>query len=105
MTVAVAARAYMNQGRWIADCPFCGGAERLWDGTVQRRKPAPFPFGLAGGLLHCGYTGSSCPVEFPGDKDTIESILGRRPDELTRNWLLDETVEDLLFENLEHGVG
>lgn len=104
MTVAVRARAYVNHGRWVAECPFCGAAERLWDGTLQRKKGVPFPFGLVGGLLHCGYTGSSCPVEYPDDARTITSVLSRRPDEKTRNWFLNETVEDLLFENLEHGV-
>lgn len=104
MSVAVAARAYVNHGRWVADCPFCGGSERYWDGTVQRRKPAPFPFGLTDRLLYCGYTASSCPVEFPEEADAIDAILSRRPDERTRNWFLHESVDDLLFENLEHGV-
>jgi len=96
-------RAYVNHGRWVADCPFCGGAERVWIEGLRTAPDVEFPFGVVDGVLHCGTTGGTCPVEFPGNRRDIARVLARRSDERTRNWLPGETVEMLVAENVEHG--
>lgn len=102
-TVAVAVR--VNQGRWIADCPFCPGAEKIWPGgRLQYRPDVPHPFGIVDSTLHCGYSGEKAPVVFPADAPLIHQLLEKRPDPHNRNWTPGETVEDLIFENLSHGV-
>jgi hypothetical protein len=45
------------------------------------------------------------PVTLPSDVEAIEGALVVRPDRSTRNWQPGETVDDLLRENREHGIG
>lgn len=96
--------ARVNHGRWIADCPFCPGAEQIWPQGIRRAEDVAFPFGIANGILHCGTTGSTCPVDFPDERFDITRVLARRPDERTRNWFPGESVADLVAENIGHGV-
>lgn len=42
-------------------------------------------------------------VVFPPDRWIIEAVLADRPPE-NRNWLPGETIQDLVYENLDHGV-
>lgn len=101
----VVAYAYVNHGRWVADCPFCPGAERVWpSGQLQRNDDVDYPFGITRSGLHCGFTGRTCPVVFPEQAPAIDAVLTKRPVEATRNWRPGETVADLTAENVEHGV-
>ena len=80
--------AYVNHGRWVADCdtPYCGEAHLASPGDV----------------FLCGNCGQQSPVTWPLDKTLIDAALSRRLVPGTRNWLPGETVQDLIIENTEH---
>ena len=95
--------ARINHGRWLADCPYCDGAELV------------HPDERFFVCLSCGNLGLGSPnkldgdgrilhVEFPPNWHSIERILISRPDEVTRNWNPGETMADLRRENTEHGL-
>lgn len=113
MTTYVAV-ARMSHGRWVASCPRpgCVNAEafgRCDDGTIG---------GLEGDRFTCrteGHTqdgrraayggcGLRCGVEWPGNVTALERVLFARPAPSSRNWTPGETVEDLVRENLMHGL-
>lgn len=104
MTTKLAVPAYVNYGRWVADCPFCPGAEQVY-GELQHKDRIPYPYGIVDSTLHCGYTGKTAPVVFPAHAPQIISILRRRPRARNRNWYPHESVQDLIDENRAHGVG
>lgn len=69
------ARAYVNHGRWIADCPNdCGNALQL------EPNQTTFHCGGAGGC------GQISPVEWPADRQEIWDALMERPRPKNRNW-------------------
>jgi len=81
--ITARARARVNHGRWIADCPrrHCANAMRLEPG-----QPA----------FHCGGEGGCrmvAPVEWPPNADDIWQTLLERPVPATRNWYPDGHVE------------
>ena len=80
--------AYANHGRWVADCP-CNGAEVVEPGED----------------MLCGSCAMTSSVQFPDEKTVagIEAALGQRP-VLHRNWDPDETVDELVAQNIEHGL-
>lgn len=86
-------RAYarVNWSRWIVDCPspYCRGAMQVVPGDDMVW------------CKDCGCMTTS--IVWPADPETIEVILGARPDWTTRNWELGETLEQLLTENVIHG--
>lgn len=99
------ALAYVNHGRWIADCPrpHCGNAVGL------HPKQAVFHCAGAGGCQ------LMAPVEWPDDVDDITAALAQRPIPTTRNWAPaghrqsiatgvpdGQTVVDLIAETHEH---
>jgi hypothetical protein len=53
------------------------------------------------GLDGCG---EEADVVWPADPAAIEMLLMMRPVPRTRNWLPGESLEDLLGENLAHGI-
>lgn len=82
--------AYINHGRWVADCatPECFGAE------------------LVGGpTMVCASCGRESTVKYPAPKtrEKIEAALDVR---LTanRNWYPEETVAELVAQNIDHGI-
>lgn len=104
MLVTTMARAYVNHGRWIADCPrpHCANAEKL-----QPRQ----------GTFHCSNCKQVADVDWPADADEIWAVLEVRPVPQTRNWfpanhelalrsgtVHGQTVADLRAENDEYGV-
>lgn len=98
--------AYVNFGRWVADCPrqYCGNAVAL--------EPKQVTF-------HCGSVGGCkllAEVVWPVDADEIWEALSMRPVPGTRNWAPaghrqaiacrvpdGQTVADLIAENYEYG--
>lgn len=66
------ARAYVNFGRWIADCPIdCGSAMQLQPGQAA---------------FHCPECGHLTTVEWPSNPDEIWEALGKRQAKRNRNW-------------------
>ena len=92
--------AYVNHGRWVAECPDCAGAQLVSE--TERRF----------WCLNCGNAAVNFAwrhVRMPQKRTAIEAELVIRPAArseraITRNWLPGETVEDLQRENVEHGV-
>lgn len=88
-------QAYINHGRWVADCPFCASAMLC--------APSDARFWC----VECGnYNNQDAPmaVIFPRNWRDIEQTLLMRPDARTRNWKAPETIDDLIRENQEHNV-
>lgn len=100
VTAGAPVQAYVNHGRWIAECPDCNGAQIMSE--TERRF----------WCLSCGNAAINFAwrhVRLPRDRDDIESTLmlrpAARPDKaITRNWNAGETVEELEQENASHGV-
>jgi hypothetical protein len=84
-------KARILYGRWLVDCPVCNGAN-----DVDPNEPVYI-------CTSCGWPESFVEVEFPPDRELIETILLRRAAISARNWNPGETVEMLLRETLEHG--
>jgi predicted ABC-class ATPase len=43
-------------------------------------------------------------IVWPARAEDVERLLSMRPDPHTRNWEPGETLNDLLLENMQHGV-
>lgn len=101
----MSALAYVNHGRWVADCtrPYCSGAEAL--------TPKQLAF-------HCSNCHQLDEITWPHNADEIFEVLAERPVPQTRNWYpLDhplalkfklphgQSVEDLIWEEHEHETG
>jgi hypothetical protein len=93
--VAIAGVAYAEAicGQWAARCPRpdCANAMPLIAGQ---------DIFVCDSLGGCGFVAD---IVWPPDPQAIEAILMMRPVFTTRNWLLGETLEDLLAENAAHG--
>lgn len=91
------AYAYVNalsdgSVRWIANCPDCDmSAEYVWLAT-------PLMFCMS--CCNRALGGRWRRVEVPSDRAEIERLLLARTDPRTRSWTPDETVDDLLAENV-----
>lgn len=87
--------AYVNEGRWVVECPDCLGAQ------LAAREDRRF-------LCHCcgnvAIGGHWRPVAWPEDVPGIEAALELRP-EVNAHWLPGESVAHLKRENAEHGIG
>jgi len=84
--------AYVNDGRWIADCS-CGAGVVLDLGFAIGR------------CLECGAVYDvEKHVALPATWKAIERALVKRPQPANRNWQAPETVADLQRENREHGI-
>lgn len=95
------ARAYVNFGRWIADCPMdCGSAMQLTN---------------AQGVYHCVECGHMATIEWPDNVGEIWDALDERPAKRNRNWFPPshilalksgsphgQTPQDLRDETQEH---
>lgn len=78
--------AYVNHDRWVADCP-CNGAELVAPGEE----------------MLCGSCGAKHQVKFPKHRADIEAALAPR-EPYNRNWHPDETVDELVAQNIDHGI-
>ena len=80
--------AYVNWGRWVADCA-CNGAELV----------------ALGQEMVCGSCGARNTVKFPGAKTRgkLEVVLLQR-EPFRQNWHPDETVDELVAQNIENGL-
>lgn len=90
--IVTVARARVNHGRWIADCPrrYCANAMRL-----EPRQA----------MFHCGGEGGCrmvADIEWPANADDIWQALLERPVPTTRNWYPNGHVEAAKL-GLPHG--
>ena len=85
--------AYVNHGRWVADCPQPGCTGAM---MVTEQQP-----------MHCGNRdcgGGPWTVAFPAERQQIEVLLLLRPVDRNRNWRPGESLAALRAENAEHGL-
>lgn len=66
-------KAYVNHGRWVADCPECSGG-------IDCSPDLP-----RGACLDCG---AVYKIDFPSKKERedVDALLSERPREANRNW-------------------
>jgi hypothetical protein len=99
--VELRAIVYMYAGTWVAKCP------RPWCIHADHAGPGPNT-GRVGGLTEktftCLYCELVCDAVWPDNAEDIVRLLKQRPQVETRNWLPYETIEDLLTENITHGL-
>lgn len=88
--------AYVNHGRWVADCPTnsCGGA------LVLLAAAQGF---LCVNCLNIEVANRYRPVIWPEDSDVIAAALEARLLPEQANWH-GEPVESLIAENIAHGI-
>ena len=89
--------AYVNEGRWIAECPSGDGMAFC----VSSQQPI-FWCPLCGNIANGGQW---LTITFPPQKTAIERLLLFRPEGVNRNWVWPETVAGLRQENQIHGLG
>ena len=88
-----AVAAYVNEGRWIAECPDCRGAQ------LAARDDRRFLCNECGNV---SIDGKWRPVIWPEDVEAIEAALEPR-DKGNAHWLPGETAAHLRAENKAHG--
>ena len=90
------AKAKVSHGRWVVDCPgeFCNGAEYV----DMNNK-----IFMCCSCWNTEFENKWLKVSVPENRKEIEEILLKRSIKV-RNWLPDETLDDLIKENLEHGL-
>jgi hypothetical protein len=117
--------AYVNHGRWLADCPACGSPILLnpeKEDTIQcgvcnpqllAIKLVPIPGDPDSGVVPKAYeemraearkTAMAHKVIIPENWREIFETLRPRPTYLM-NWLPGETLDTLRAQNIEHGIG
>lgn len=109
-----AARAYVYNGMWVADCPAeCGGVEPLFE---AKRKGGPRVVRRT--LFHCSYCHhATSSIDWAPNEADIMAVLELRPIPHNRNWYPQDhptairfrvehgqSVQDLRDENAEHGI-
>jgi hypothetical protein len=86
--ITLQARAYVNHGRWVADCPVdCGAALRLDWGEVN---------------FYCPECMTISTVDWPVNVSGIWDALAKRRNPKTRNWYPPEHPVALKG-NIPHG--
>ena len=89
--------ARINQGRWLADCPFCSGAELIEPETPE------FMCWSCGNAKNGGrFVVVSVPAT--RQREEIERLLSSRPAD-NQNWNPGEDMAFLVAENVLHGIG
>lgn len=101
MIITTCARAYVNHGRWVADCP----AE---DGAAVLLAPRQ-------GSIVCPKCYAIWEIEWPSNPDEIMNALEKRANPQNRNWYPighvlalrgnkphGQSVADLLEEQQQH---
>lgn len=94
--IAPPATAYINQGRWLADCPTagCGGSMMLLPGT---------PY-LCATCLNVEIGHRWRRIAWPKSRTEIERVLSLRLLPEQANWWPSESVDALRAENAAHGL-
>jgi hypothetical protein len=96
ITSELEAKAYVNEGRWVVDCP-CEGCSSAQLASFEEK------------LYFCADCGNAqvnhdyIPVTWPSQVEDIEAALAVRPKE-NRNWETGEKVDALREENKAHDL-
>lgn len=91
--------AYINLNRWIAYCE-CNSCE-----IVTPSDPYFFCTNCMNSQLDkLGQARPPRPIVFPEEWQKIEFVLMKRPNPQNRNWELEETLDDLIKENINHDL-
>lgn len=94
-----AVQAWVNQGRWLVECPWCRSAQlaALTD---------PRMLCTTSECMCAPVDGAMLPVQLPELPELlrIEAALLLRPDPATRGWRAGESVADLLTQARAKGV-
>jgi len=85
-------KARVANGRWVADCPRCRGAEIVHIGKPFRCL-SQIETDFHGHTRPCGFVAA---VEFPDNKPDIESTLMRRAEATWRNWDWGVTISEMI---------
>lgn len=96
-TAATAIEAYVNWGRWVADCPTPGCNGALIVSHEDPRFYCPYCF-------NDPEAGRFLAVAFPAARAAIEAELLKRPLLEQRNWRPGETAADLRRQNSARGI-
>jgi hypothetical protein len=88
-------QAFVNDGRWIVQCPDCNGAQPAFDGELLY---------MCHGCWNISTQHKWRRVTFPPDRVDIEGALEIRPLSQNRWWKPPETLQDLRDENSGHGL-
>ena len=88
------ALAFIIRSSWVVGCPFCN--------EVSFAEPQMSYF--CPSCLMGENKGKTVRVYFPKEWEEIQHVLMKRGNPQTRNWLVNETLDDLKLENEEHGV-
>lgn len=101
MSDDLTAVAYVSCGVWVAKCPrpWCLGADHCGPGPHTGRVG-----GLTLDAFRCLYCGLACRSVWPDNAEDIWRVLSQRPAVETRNWEPHEALEDLITENVLHGL-
>ena len=97
---AVPIAAYVNHGRWLADCS-CGAAVACEPGidiaVCFGHQDQDDPSGAVETRIHTS-------LVWPQNRGVIESALHKRPMNRNRNWRTDEDAAGLERENVASGL-
>ena len=104
--------AYVNHGRWLADCPECRTGLQLPRGdfvspTLATRIGGPViqvkpKWVLPTSNAECSVCDLPVKVMWPKDVDLIDAALEVRPRLTNRNWRPGESVQGLIDETGRH---
>lgn len=89
---AYVVEAHASWGMWVARCGYCPGSTD----PLQRFQPH----------VLCHDCGTITEVIWPTEEMVmgVERLLMMRPAPANRNWFPGETLNDLMWENGEHGI-
>lgn len=115
-------QAYVNNGRWIMDCPTCATPlparetpvvcprchpdmlARAWRQMSNGDLRPVVDYELvAAAQTHAREKDEEYTPIYPAEREQIERILRMRPAPKNMNWIPEETVQDLIDQNVEHG--
>lgn len=88
--------AYVNHGRWVADCPRPGGLCLSAEWLDNPAEPLRWRFQCT----NCGY---GADIAWPREAAGIEEVLGKRPVPQTRNWFPHDHPR-AIRSGTEHGL-
>lgn len=97
VTLQVLAQAFIGNGAWRIQCPWCPGSNQFANPETQTKFVCTYCANAEVGFNWVG-------IEWPVDRDEIEEALIARQNPTRMNWWPHEAPEHLHAENIENGV-